>query len=85
MFQLHLGKVDISDDVDIEELVKISDGYSGADLENICRDGTMIFVYYLEMNLYYLFIFYFFNVIYFTNYNVDSCHDVHEKKNGGVS
>lgn len=32
----------MADDIDFEHLVKISDGYSGADLANVCRDAAMM-------------------------------------------
>lgn len=32
----------MSDDIDFEQLVQMSDGYSGADLANVCRDAAMM-------------------------------------------
>ena len=32
----------VADDVDWKELIKMTDGYSGADLANVCRDAAMM-------------------------------------------
>lgn len=32
----------MSDDIDFERLIEITDGYSGADLANVCRDAAMM-------------------------------------------
>lgn len=33
---------DVAEDVDWEKLVEITEGYSGADLANVCRDAAMM-------------------------------------------
>lgn len=30
------------DDIDWQELIRVTDGYSGADLANVCRDAAMM-------------------------------------------
>jgi SpoVK/Ycf46/Vps4 family AAA+-type ATPase len=32
----------VSSDVDWTELIRVTDGYSGADLANVCRDAAMM-------------------------------------------
>lgn len=32
----------VSPDVDWAELIRVTDGYSGADLANVCRDAAMM-------------------------------------------
>ena len=34
--------MDMSDDIDWDHLVKLTDGYSGADISNVCRDAAMM-------------------------------------------
>lgn len=34
--------VELDEGIDFEELIKITDGYSGADLANVCRDAAMM-------------------------------------------
>jgi katanin p60 ATPase-containing subunit A1 len=34
--------MDCSPDIDWAELIRITDGYSGADLANVCRDAAMM-------------------------------------------
>ncbi|BBN09503.1 katanin p60 ATPase-containing subunit A1 [Marchantia polymorpha subsp. ruderalis] len=41
LIKINLKDVDIAKDVDIEELARRTEGYSGDDLTNICRDASM--------------------------------------------
>lgn len=42
MFEVSLRGVELSGNVAYEELVKLSDGYSGADIGSVCRDAAMM-------------------------------------------
>jgi transitional endoplasmic reticulum ATPase len=42
IFQIYTKKMPLADDVNIEELAKNTKGYSGADIESICREAAMI-------------------------------------------
>lgn len=42
LFKLNLQNVKLDKDVYIAKLVKISDGYSGADIANVCREAAMM-------------------------------------------
>jgi katanin p60 ATPase-containing subunit A1 len=42
LFEINLRGVDIRPEVDFERLISITDGYSGADLANVCRDAAMM-------------------------------------------
>lgn len=42
LFEINLKGLDIEGDIDYEELIRITDGYSGADLANVCRDAAMM-------------------------------------------
>jgi katanin p60 ATPase-containing subunit A1 len=42
LFQINLREVEIAPDVDFDHLVDITDGYSGADIANVCRDAAMM-------------------------------------------
>jgi katanin p60 ATPase-containing subunit A1 len=42
MFKINIKGVTIKDDVDWKELVKLSDGYSGADIANVCREAALM-------------------------------------------
>lgn len=41
IFNINLRNVAINPDVDFKKLVNMTDGYSGADLANVCRDAAM--------------------------------------------
>eukprot|EP00760_Papus_ankaliazontas_P019250 PhM_4_TR17977/c0_g1_i1/m.20409/K07767/KATNA1; katanin p60 ATPase-containing subunit A1 len=41
LFRLHLKGVTLADDVDFEELARQTDSYSGADINQVCRDAAM--------------------------------------------
>merc|ERR1712014_24204 len=42
LFEINLGTVKKAADVDMQDLVKRSDGYSGADVTNVCREASMM-------------------------------------------
>jgi transitional endoplasmic reticulum ATPase len=42
IFKVHTRKMPLSEDVNIEELAKLADGYTGADIAAVCREATMI-------------------------------------------
>ena len=42
LFEINLKGVEMNDDIDFERLIQITDGYSGADLANVCRDAAMM-------------------------------------------
>jgi transitional endoplasmic reticulum ATPase len=41
IFRIHLNEKPLAKDLEIEKLVKQSDGFSGADIGNVCRQATM--------------------------------------------
>jgi transitional endoplasmic reticulum ATPase len=41
IFQVHTRKQPLAKDVDLEELVKRTENYSGADIEAVCREAAM--------------------------------------------
>ena len=46
MFQIHLKTLvdshsEAAAGLDLDELARLSDGYSGADIANVCRDASM--------------------------------------------
>ncbi|KAJ3283920.1 Katanin p60 ATPase-containing subunit A1 [Borealophlyctis nickersoniae] len=42
LLKLNLASIKVADDVNLEELANRIDGYSGADITNICRDASMM-------------------------------------------
>lgn len=42
LLDINLKTVMIADDVDLDEIQQMCDGYSGADLTNVCRDASMM-------------------------------------------
>lgn len=44
LFRINMKAVEIDPDVDLDELGGKSDGYSGADIANVCRDASMMSV-----------------------------------------
>lgn len=44
IFKLYCGKFETTDDVDFDSLAAKSDGYSGADIEQVCKDANDIAV-----------------------------------------
>ncbi|CAB1105961.1 unnamed protein product [Ectocarpus sp. CCAP 1310/34] len=44
LFRINLGDVEVDDDVDLDALAGLTDGYSGADVAIVCRDAAMMSV-----------------------------------------
>lgn len=42
IFRIHTGDTPLADDVDLETLADITEGYVGADIESVCREAAMI-------------------------------------------
>ena len=42
IFKIHTKDMPLSKDVSLEELSKISEGFSGADIEGLCREAAML-------------------------------------------
>ncbi|MEM3610278.1 MAG: AAA family ATPase, partial [Candidatus Anstonellales archaeon] len=42
ILQIHTRNMPLADDVDLEEIAKITEGYSGSDLEAVVREAAMI-------------------------------------------
>ena len=42
LFRISMSGVDIDDDVDLDHLARITEGYSGADVSNVSRDAAMM-------------------------------------------
>lgn len=42
IFKIHTKKMPLEKDVDLKDLAKITEGYSGADVENLCREAGMM-------------------------------------------
>ncbi len=42
IFELYLKKMPLDDDVDINELVRLTNGYVGSDIEAVCREAGML-------------------------------------------
>ena len=42
MFEINLKDVEVEKNVNFDELVKITDGYSGADIANVCREAALM-------------------------------------------
>ncbi|MBO8179136.1 MAG: CDC48 family AAA ATPase [Archaeoglobus sp.] len=42
IFKIHTRDMPLSDDVDLEELAELTEGYVGADIEAICREAVML-------------------------------------------
>jgi len=42
IFRIYTKHMPLSDDVNLEELAKMTEGYTGADLEAVCREAAMI-------------------------------------------
>ena len=44
LFTINMKDVEMSEDVDLDELAEKCSGYSGADVANVCRDASMMSV-----------------------------------------
>lgn len=42
MFKINMKGTQTSDDVNLDELIKLTDGYSGADIANVCREAALM-------------------------------------------
>ena len=42
MFKVAMKEVEMAADVDLDELARVAQGYSGADITNVCRDAAMM-------------------------------------------
>jgi katanin p60 ATPase-containing subunit A1 len=42
LFNINLKTVALADDIDWDKLVELTDGYSGADLANVCREAALM-------------------------------------------
>lgn len=42
MFKINLQGVTVADDVNYKELVALTDGYSGSDIANVCREASLM-------------------------------------------
>ncbi|MCC6010892.1 MAG: CDC48 family AAA ATPase [Desulfurococcaceae archaeon] len=42
IFKVHTRKIPLHEDVNIEELAKLTEGYTGADIAAVCREATMV-------------------------------------------
>ena len=41
LFKINLNGIELASNVDFTKLTELTDGYSGADMANICRDAAM--------------------------------------------
>lgn len=42
LFEINLKGIEVAEDINYERLIEITDGYSGADLANVCRDAALM-------------------------------------------
>ena len=42
MFNINMKGIKLQEDVDLDKLVKLTDGYSGADIANVCREASLM-------------------------------------------
>jgi len=42
IFKVHTRRIPLQEDVSLEELAKLTEGYTGADIAAVCREATMI-------------------------------------------
>ena len=42
LFNLNLKKIEVDKNINHDKWVKLTDGYSGADISNVCREASFI-------------------------------------------
>lgn len=42
MFKINLKGIQVSEDLNWNKMIEDTDGYSGADIANVCRDAAMM-------------------------------------------
>ena len=42
LIKINLKGLEVNDDIDYDEIVRKTDGYSGADMSNVCREAAMM-------------------------------------------
>ena len=42
LLKINLKGLEVNDDIDYDEIVRKTDGYSGADMSNVCREAAMM-------------------------------------------
>ena len=42
LFKINLKGLDCEDGIDWKELIRVTDGYSGADISSVCREAAMM-------------------------------------------
>lgn len=42
MFNINMKGIKLQEDIDLDKLVKLTDGYSGADIANVCREASLM-------------------------------------------
>jgi len=42
IFKVHTRKMPLAEDVDLQKLAELTEGYTGADIEAVCREAAMI-------------------------------------------
>ena len=42
MFHINMKGIKVQDDIDLDKLVQLTDGYSGADIANVCREASLM-------------------------------------------
>lgn len=42
MYKINLSSVEVDEGIDWETLYKLSEGYSGADIANVCREASLM-------------------------------------------
>ena len=51
LFRINMKDVEVDPDVDLDELARKSEGYSGADIANVCRDASMTIGQFFTLQL----------------------------------